>query len=347
MTIPEKYHTFRDLLLKKENPSEYQLSHPAICLKVLSDIFASSRLSPDDCKQLILILQHETSAYRVALADRLSPLVEPFLELNFYHDSELQRHIPPHEITANAFYAFWTILSYTHRQQNHLPPSLDLKNRFAYILKKARPDYLNLSFQNLDQCNLSFLEVDQADFRYASLEKAVLLHSKLPEANFHNCNLQEAILNSAHFPKAFFSFANLKKAQFLDANCHQTVFHGANLETAELSRCNLGQARLDQVNLQHADLTEASLTRAHIRRSDLAYTNLSKSTLYQADLRGSALHHATLYMTNFQEAQLEGMDWYDNAYFKTDFRKAVAGEAFLKNLPAGDCILDPLSQENS
>ncbi len=153
------------------------------------------------------------------------------------------------------------------------------------------PEYINLSFTNLQNANLWKANLQNANFQGANLQEAQLYEANLQNTYLHKANLQNAILQRANLREAFLEEANLENAILQRANLQEAQLYEANLQKAFLIGANIQEAFLQAANLQEADLQRANLQETDLEEAKaLTLEQLSKvKTLYKASLNSNLL----------------------------------------------------------
>ncbi|HEY4387579.1 MAG TPA: pentapeptide repeat-containing protein [Ktedonobacteraceae bacterium] len=147
---------------------------------------------------------------------------------------------------------------------------------------------IDLSFQNLQECNLSYLNLQGVNLRGANLRGADLRGADLRGVKLSDANLQEADLSECDLDGADLSRAHMGE----NDSDHVNLRH-AKLCFALLRDLDLRNFDLSELDLQNADLRGTDLRGALLRQTMLCGADLSTALLHASQLRGAILHHNT------------------------------------------------------
>ena len=153
-------------------------------------------------------------------------------------------------------------------------------------LRRGQPAApVDLSFQNLQQCNLSYLDLQGANLRGANLQGANLRGTNLSQADLQEANLSDADLDGA----------DLSGARLGAYEVHRVVLRRAKLSYTTLRGLDLRGFDLTGLDLQCADLNGTDLRHAVLRGTNLQGADLSTAQLHGPELRGAILHRDELW----------------------------------------------------
>jgi uncharacterized protein YjbI with pentapeptide repeats len=117
--------------------------------------------------------------------------------------------------------------------------------------------------------NLSGADFYNLNLPGASLERSVLVGTRLFQANLEKARLSHSTLDGANFNVANLTDANLEYASLKNVNLHGATLEGAFLGFADLSGADLSMAKLSRCSLRQANLKGANLRGADLSHADL------------------------------------------------------------------------------
>lgn len=246
---------------------------------------------------------------REAIAKRLSDYLPEFLRLGFFVFDEQLVDYNIEILPSRTFEGYWSVLSYLNTKGNLLPMSIELKDIFAFLVRKSSPFQINLQKQNFSDTNISFWDLENAD----------LTDAKFDRCKFLKCNIKNSMMTNTSFTKSYIAESNFSKASAKNAKfdfCKTSNFSmfQSDLENAIWNEADLSGAYLVECNLAKNDFLKCELTMADLQDCYAKQSRWSFARLYKTDL-----HNCDLNEANFYQAILDGTDFTSSKLYDIQF----------------------------
>ncbi len=271
---------------------------------------------------------------REAVAKRLSDYLPEFLRLGFIIFDDTLLNYDLEKLPTRTFEGYWSVLSYLNTKGNLLPISIELKDIFAFLVRKSKPYQINLQKQNFSDANIAFWDLENAD----------LSDAKFNRCKFLKCNIKKSKMTNTFFTKAHilesdFAGANAKNAKFDFCKTSNFSMFQSNLEDAIWNEADLTGAYLVECNLAKNDFLKCELTMA-----DLQDCNATQSRWSFARLCKTDLHNCNLNESNFYQAMIDETDFTDSKLYDIQFdvisaKGAILTGSFMSNQTLNTWIL--------
>jgi uncharacterized protein YjbI with pentapeptide repeats len=246
--------------------------------------------------------------------------------LNFWDKNQIfPVNINPENAVLNSFRALWACFSYMNEFHfNFLPPEIDLKDRFVYLVKRSLWEDICLNGQDFSKADLSYWDLENANVRYANFDNVTLFYGKFKNCDFSHSSFKSINMSYAIFEKCFLVHTDFKNANIPQNNWKNCIFFDPNFYACEMSISDFDDSYLTHANFEQANLVWSVFTdtqiykgnfrKARISHCDFGRANLRESTLLNSDISESQFIFADLTdvhidahlaeNTNFQNADI-------------------------------------------
>lgn len=171
---------------------------------------------------------------------------------------------------------------------------------------------VDLSGEDLSNCNLDFIVFDGAKLSNVNLAKSVLSNSIFASADLSNARLDEADISLCSFEEA-----NLTGTSLLNAHGDKVRFG-----KAKLMECNARSSNLASADFRQTELNEVDLTGARLQHSDLSNSRLCRCSLEGAQMLGANFTNAKLINTQFHDINCPNGIFINSDLSNTDLRNS-------------------------
>lgn len=311
---PKYFDSYAPLLPEKE------------ALSILVHLWKDVAIHQKEVEAIKAWVKSLDNSVREGITKRLSDYLPEFLRLGFiiFDDQLLQNDMQL--LPLRTFEGYWSVLSYLNTKGNLLPISVELKDIFAFLVKKSKPYQINLQKQNFADANIAFWDLEEANLNEARFDRC----------KFLQCKIKKSTMNGTFFTKATilqsdFSQSEAKNAKFDFLKTSNFVMFQSNLEDTIWNEADLTGAYLVESNLKRNDFLKAELTMADLQDCEAAQSRWSFAKLCKTDLHNCNLNESNFYQANIDETDFSGSKLYDIQFDVISAKGTILNNVFTSN----------------